>query len=345
MVRNDLLLLNEKTRKVINMSSNRRLIGLIAAFVVVVGTGFPQVASAQLALFNNGTLSGKGPFGTGTIPNVGPPTNWVQLQGAPGDGGFILPPGIFSLMTDFTFAFTGYPYVRAIQSRMASEGNFTKSYFAPNATVTLMKNDALYPNAAPTTPAPGFARMKIGPNGFGGPMVLQRKTTYIQTVSATPGFSKGTFTGTFRYGDGAGGQSAFRNCCGYSVNTNTVTAGQNGAAWLWDPTYAWLTGTITVSAPAGVAASYFTAMGTDSRNAAGTTGTIQMIAPRLTYGYSLPGQVPPKDGTGSIGTITWEAGGIGTASLTFLPEPGSALLLGSGILGLVGIGRLRRRHI
>ena len=105
-------------------------------------------------------------------------------------------------------------------------------------------------------------------------------------------------------GDGKAGAYANRTCCAFNTLFNTVTKGVNGFAGVFSPTEAFLTGTITASNPVGGYAEYSTRMGVDARNNAGTTGTIQLIAPTLIYSYSLPGQFPPKNGTGTVGSPT-----------------------------------------
>ena len=117
---------------------------------VVLAAGASPVYAAG-ALFQ-GTLQRES-VATKVIPMVGGPTKAAELQGGTGPAGFTLPSGIWSDSYSFTGSFPpAYPYFKGTVFRAAYLGNFTKSYFVPSASFTLMKNQTLYPNAYPTTP-------------------------------------------------------------------------------------------------------------------------------------------------------------------------------------------------
>lgn len=104
-----------------------------------------------------------------------------------------------------------------------------------------------------------------------------------------------------------------------------------------------MTGAVTLSNPAPNAATYTIITAMDSRNTAGTSGTIQLVTPRILYGYGIAGPPPaPQDGTGTVTGLQTGVVGANHTTLNFLPEPGQIALLGIGILGLMGISRLRR---
>jgi hypothetical protein len=70
-----------------------------------------------------------------------------------------------------------------------------------------------------------------------------------------------------------------------------------------------------------------TATAYDKRTAGGQ-GTVQLVAP-----------VSAKLNGGALGTMPI----VGVLTLHFVPEPGTLLLVGSGIAGLVAFGRTRRQ--
>jgi hypothetical protein len=81
-----------------------------------------------------------------------------------------------------------------------------------------------------------------------------------------------------------------------------------------------------MEAPAGIALT-LTATAFDKRTAGGQ-GTVQLVAPALAKIYG-----------GNLGNLPV----IGQLTLNYTPEPGTLLLVGSGIVGLVAFGRKRAR--
>ena len=135
------------------------------------------------------------------------------------------------------------------------------------------------------------------------------------------------------------------NATGGGQRTNQTTFQVNGTVWDWDPQLNHMTGTLTSFDMVGGNQGTFTYFGTDGRNAAGTTGTIQMIAPSLAYSYFLGGSAWDGSGNNPVSSLTTESDNSQITTLTFLPEPAGFLMLGAGVLGLLGLNLLhRRRH-
>ncbi len=95
------------------------------------------------------------------------------------------------------------------------------------------------------------------------------------------------------------------------------------------------TGNVFAAAPAPVATTTITAVGSDVRNTAGTTGMIQLVAPAL-FAAQLGGSANLA-GQNNAALIT-------EFTLTLMPEPGALIALFGGIAGLVGLRVLERRR-
>ena len=97
------------------------------------------------------------------------------------------------------------------------------------------------------------------------------------------------------------------------------------------------TGMVSVWEPFGVNSAYFTLTGYDNRTALGLNGNISMIRARLVHTYSVP-----RDPSDPI-EMTWASGSAWQMTFHFLPEPGSTVMMASGLVVLAGLYRLRRR--
>ena len=69
----------------------------------------------------------------------------------------------------------------------------------------------------------------------------------------------------------------------------------------------------------------------------GVTRVVSLVKPRITHVYQIPRI--PTDPVFS----NYRANRVQIMKVFFLPEPGSLLLIGSGIAGLAGLALLRRR--
>jgi hypothetical protein len=96
------------------------------------------------------------------------------------------------------------------------------------------------------------------------------------------------------------------------------------------------TGPIFVAAPAPIATTTLTTSGSDVRNAAGTTGMIQLVAPFIYSGQS--------GGPTNLAAQN-QAAAFTEWNITLMPEPGALLALCGGVVALIGLRftEMRRR--
>jgi hypothetical protein len=343
----------------------RALVGT-ATLVLALATAIPAFAAD--ALFS-GTVN-RLQYGYYTTFATNPGTGVAATQGGGSKPGFTIPSKAFSGGSfSYTAAFPGYPYFKAYRERFMTKGSFTKSFKVPGTSYTIMKPGnpvtAPYPNALPTTPAPGYIRVKAGPRGFGGFWGAYDKGTIIGTLAspgggggysdflfkappagAVPGIPKGL--------DHDGGKNNWTTlpttsvpqtlCCAYSVITNqTFPSQMAGLMGAHVAGVGHITGTIVVSAPAGGYVTKATYVGTDARTPSGLNGTISMVAPATVQNYLLANP-PTFDGNSSVQQLFGDAAHAVRTQLTFLPEPTQLLMLASGITGLFLLRRLSGRR-
>lgn len=310
----------------------------IASLGLAVAVGTAAPAMGAQALFDGTTTKTGFPY-AGVFNQTGAT---ATLQGGTGPAGFKIP----SWGTQgFSFTFSGGIYVNfnVYRSEEVFAGDFTKSFhpLAP-ASTTLMHNEAVYPAVA-ASPAPGRMNIKYGVNGFGGVQKHHFYTKYVGTVANPPGFSNVYLVlGPIDHNPASLAEGP--NATGGGQRTNQTTFQVNGTVWDWDPQLNHMTGTLTGKALLG-GPSTVTFIAVDGRNAAGTTGTIQMVAPSMAYSYFLGGSAWDGSGTNPVSSLTTESDNSQITTLTFLPEPAQFLALGAGVFGLLGLNLLhRRRH-
>lgn len=333
------------------------------AAIVLLLTGLAAPAFAVDALFN-ATINRfhYGYYTTfATQPSVVGAT-----QGGPANRGFTIPNGaVDGGILSYTASFPGFPYFQAYRTRRMTAGAFTKSFKVPGATYSIMRpnnlTDTQYPNALPTYPAGGYAKVKVGPNGFGGfwgvydgGFVKGDIVTaggggglsyfYFQPVNAAnaPGVPSGLM-----FDGGAnnvlnGYTNAQTICCAHSDITNQTSTSQTaGLMFAVLAGFGHVTGTATVSAPTGYVTKV-TYAGADTRTASGLFGNISMVGPGLIYNYLLANQ-PTFDATTAAQFVFTATPEVVKSNLTFLPEPSQLVLLASGAFGLLALRRATRR--
>ena len=241
------------------------------------------------------------------------------------------------------FELPGAPVVTVFSANLSrynvGKGGFAPS-LSPGATYILFPNTTAFPNSPPALRT-GFMRLKVGPNGLGGNMLVKSKGTYT-------GFTEG-YVGRYSFvhylsglrGSGTLVGPAPTNpgaITGMSTNTShsvimlTITAASTRAPWI--------TGTVTAINYDGVHSTFtHVATGVDARNTAGTTGTISLVTPQTLNTYWEIGTILQRH------RVQYASTSKLTLNFSPAPEPGRMTLLASGLLGPFWLARLGRGGI
>jgi hypothetical protein len=152
------------------------------------------------------------------------------------------------------------------------------------------------------------ANTVVGDVSFGGPFVRMRYTSQ--------GVARKTL-GVTENG-GPGDDYAIRIPYFYSINPFT-------------------TGRVSVWVPEGDTNTFFTHTGYDNRTPDGLSGVVSLVRPRMVHVYKI---LPDPN---SVIEMIGAWGGAWQMDFHFLPEPGSTVMMASGLVLLAGLYRLRRR--
>lgn len=335
----------------------------------------PQVANPQGCILGSGSASV-------TVPSSGPASFVVQPGGIskplPPSGVtnrvMALPANVLSVQT--RNAFSGPPAAPIQTLKAGTPTPVTVASPAPwrnfHASAWLTQTGRVGPDftwcwgvggcGTPGSPGtigngtrPAVVKYRGGPNRFGGTMGLILKQAFGQLalISGLGVPPSGVIilplqTGTNSLPEGRG-YSAYQtnpipSGAIYQYYTVTPTSGFIGmvtnqlfvvpAAQNFARGFPWTTGTVLVRKTGYLGSQpdfqTITAMGSDNRNAAGTTGNITLVAGSMTETL-LAGQIS-------------DTPNMSLLRLNFLPEPGAALQLLSGALGLFGLQLWRRRR-
>jgi len=263
-----------------------------------------------------------GPHGTGVInlATAGTPRAFtlpggsVKLSGAVVNTG----PSIIIQSTEF------FTISNASGSFFAGGGAGSESFMASTFAAGPLGYSATNVNGYPRR---GNVKITPGDDQFGGTMSLVGGVLYQLFITGVGG---GLMTGTFPIGVQHVG-IANRNTA-FSRGTFTHTT-------LYFPSYIsatvtgwkWTTGRVTVSDSLGFYSTLITRTGTHNINSAGTTGTIQVVAPSF-WQFSSP-----------YGLFTDPEGGIFDYTLHLVPEPSSTIMLSAALVTLAGLYRMRKK--
>ena len=291
-------------------------------------------------------------FGTTGVPRVG--TGTAILKPTTQKTGLQWNAGIVAGASSFTVETPYLPFL----SSMAAFRNEAGALFAghpgaaatggstvaaPSATTKCFASIAPFAPGPPALPGSCFPRKGTlmrapGSSKYGGTARLLLDTDSVGTALAfaPPGldfFALKIFQSQTPNVTGFSTVPGAYGILGSGTFTNTVlmTARKTMNHQTQAP---WTTGMVTVAG--GDFGTAFTLTGSNSVDQTNLTGMISVVRPAATNQFSR-NQAGAYLGN-TVGLVL-----VNRVSLTFLPEPGSMLLLGCGGLGLAGLAALRRR--
>ena len=180
------------------------------------------------------------------------------------------------------------------------------------------------PGGCATPTRPGRMEYNQTGNQFGG--IMQILGVFDVRVGLT-GVGQGLFVGTIPIGVSALGGPFGGTGTAMATFTHTTLPLSSPVTEIVTG-FPWTTGEVRMSMMAGAISTTFTAGGKDTRNLGGSTGGISLIAGMIAH---FVGFAPDEEVVQA------------TATIVFLPEPGSTLMLGCGAILLLGLGRMRER--
>jgi hypothetical protein len=130
-----------------------------------------------------------------------------------------------------------------------------------------------------------------------------------------------------------------------SQNAYRETDGNGNDVMIFAPYFYTLapftTGMVTGWEPFGDTNTEFTLTGYDNRTPSTNggfqlSGAISLVRPRLVHVYTVP--IDPSEGI----QMTWASSSAWQMDFFFLPEPGSTVMMVSGLVVLAGLYRLRK---
>jgi len=263
-----------------------------------------------------------GPHGTGIIKltTAGTPRAFTLAGGTVMTSGYAIataPSGIVYSRDQFTIS-------NAAGNFFAGGGAGPESFMASTFTAGPAMSAANNINGKPRR---GNVMITPGDDQFGGTMELVGIDRFTLAIT---GIGAGLVTGTFPIGvEQVGAANRKTNFSrGYFTHTTLnfpsyISATVTG--WLWT------TGTVTASDVLGFYNTLIVRSGTHNLNAAGTTGTIQLVAPSF-WQFSSPG-----------GLFDDPEGGMFEYTIQVVPEPTSTIALSVGLVALAGLYRTRKK--
>jgi len=262
-----------------------------------------------------------------------------------------------------TYHIPGYPEASRYYSYFNFPGYFYKSNsHAPTETTTLMgptQTTRSLNNYAFSRG--GSIKITPGVNRFGGTMRFYFAPGgyfYKGKAALSPGYAEykwnavrtltnngnGSTRNTHGYAStdpqrGAVAGIAQTYTYGSTQQTHTTLQTSMGGPlkyqfWAFSSIVPWTTGMVEVVQSLGFYATTLTATGYDNRTVNGMSGQLSLVQPLNYHNYRVA--------SGSPTTSPYHTAWIKQVVMTFLPEPGAAVLLGVGILGMGGLYRVRK---
>ena len=270
----------------------------------LLGTGIVSITAGAGANPDFSLPASRLSVNLGSFPTQFTSTDFVKkpVNGVPG--------GSFSYYPPYIYSYTYADLKNAAGNFFAGGGPGNKTF---NATVG--------------GTAAGTLVTQAGANKFGGTMNLLGKFQSHFAYSISGGLSVGPDNWLVDW-MGAGtvtpsGAVNVLTTTDTGTNRHNVLMAQN-TVYMAASAFPWTTGTATAHATRGPFYTKMARAGYDNRTAGGA-GNIQMVSPMLTH-WQTPGA-----------GLDYETGSIGVLTLTFAPEPSSAMLFVAGVslLGLV----------
>ena len=280
----------------------------------------------------------------GTYPGFYPAFGSATVGSTPSTPSVMIQSGALSRKSTTTFTGPLTPFSINYIDLHNKAVTFKKSHsLAPTATTTVIGGDKTSTSVFGSFYMPRYGTFiqTPGTKRFGGTMQLVNNLRAVGQFAASQGY-----------------YDFYLNAASTAMLTGPVVVGQyglaltgmlthtsisyKGAPLAFDgPAFATLmpstTGTQYVKAPFGYYVTQYTYAGYDNRTASGLFGTLSLVRPTVLNYYQRLTAPPPQ-------AFFFESQGwMYTTTITFLPEPGSLLMLGCGILTLAGLFRLRMR--
>ena len=320
-------------------------IGIISiAAIALFALGTVRTAQADYALYNPTIripCCGGGATATPT-GYVGPnPTTTPGPHGGPGlinlatagspraftlSGGTLMATGVNTATapSGIVYSKDQFTISNAAGSFFVGGGAGAESFMASTFAAGPLMSSANNINGKPRR---GNVTITPGNDQFGGTMALVGIDRFTLAIT---GVGAGLVTGTWPIGVQHVGVANRQT--GFSKGSFTHTT-------LNFPTYIsatvtgwkWTTGTVTASDALGFYNTLIVRSGTHNLNSAGTTGTIQLVAPSF-WQFSSPG-----------GLFDAPEGGMFEYTIQLVPEPVSTLMLSVGFVALAGLYRIRKK--
>jgi hypothetical protein len=261
-------------------------------------------------------------FNTTTFTGTGPPPGFVKkpLNGVPGGSFSYYPPYIYS------YSYADLKNAAGNFFAGGGPGTFAHTGTIGGAPATRTLTDP--PTISGSPPNAAIASTTAGPNKYGGTMKLLGSFTTHFAYSIAGGQSVGSDPWLIEWlGNGtvtALGAVNVLTSMGTGTNKHNVLLETN-TNYFSASALPWTTGAAHASALGGPFFSRFGRTGYDNRTAIGGEGKIQLVSPMLTH-WRTPAAL-----------VDYHTSSIGKLTLTFAPEPTSAMLLVAGVsvLGLV----------
>jgi hypothetical protein len=281
----------------------------------------------------------------GTYPGFYPVYGSAIVGSTPSTPSVMIRSGFFSRVSTYTWTGPLTPYsVNYIDAHNAAV-TFKKSHsLAPTATTTVRAADKTSTAVGGDFYFPRYGTMmqKPGTHRFGGTMGIVSNLYAYGKYAASVGYY--SFYGSANptsmlHGPVSVGQYGFA-LTGMFTHSTLEYKGQplafDGPAIVTNMPST--TGTQYLYQPFGYYVTQYTWAGYDNRTPDGLNGTLSLVRPYVQQ-YFWVVDAPPFPYV----ALSETQGFMTRITLTFLPEPGSPLMLGCGILTLAGLFRLRMR--